>query len=62
MRSILTAILAYIFGVNVEIDGRSYGPAKPSLDPAREHLTKPEGVHPDGHGPAKQPAATLACR
>jgi hypothetical protein len=61
MRSILTTILAYIFGVNVEINGRSYGPAKPSLDLAPEHLTKPEGVQPDGRGAVEQPAATLAC-
>jgi hypothetical protein len=48
MRSILTTVLAYLFGVNVEIDGRSFGPPKPSLDSASGACEKLGGAEVDG--------------
>jgi hypothetical protein len=60
MRSLLTTVLAYLFGVNVEIDGRSYGPPKPqATEPPAHSDAMP--TQPPVLQEAEQPAAEVAC-
>jgi hypothetical protein len=53
MRSLLTSVLAYLFGVNVEVDGRSYGPPKPpAIEPPAHGPAMPAQALPEAHAPA----------
>jgi hypothetical protein len=62
MRSTLTTVFAYLFGVHVQIDGRSYGPPKPRWDSppaACENLGKAEA---DGLSETTREAAVAHAR
>jgi hypothetical protein len=63
MRFILTTVLAYLFGVNIQIDGRPYGPPKPRWDRPSGASENLGGAEADGLSETiREPAATLARR